>query len=429
MAMTAAGPSPVMLLMRIVSTLELVSLVVILTNRFTVHVPVVTSTGGPVHGLLYVSTILLALILPIPRKAKWFAVIPGVGGVLALWWARRVASHVEPTRDAEADGQVVHLTDVERAGAIVVADDAALTVSGAVRIGPLSFAVPRGSITGFVGPNGAGKTTALRAICGLIAPTSGNIVVTTSVDRSSTAARVGALIDSPGLLPSLTARENLLVLTRLRGWGVEVADRALERGEMAHAAHQRVGTFSLGMKQRLGLAAALLGEPDLVILDEPTNGLDPRGKIELRTFLRRLQTEGTTIILASHALDDIEELCDHLVAMDHGRVIFHGTPDQMLHTVTESILCRTYEPDELATASAAFEGAGYRVEAAVDGVRVHARAAEGGKLNNLAQQAGATLSEISPARATLESAFLALTSHSDASTRTLRHEDVGRVPA
>lgn len=411
--MPQANPkrSAALTVMRIVSALELLSLAVIVTNRLTVHLPVVTSTGGPVHGLLYVSTILLALFLPFPRASKWLAAIPAIGGLLALWWAGRKQATADGM-DERVTPHHVTVTAAQQKSGVVVANRVTATLSAATRVGPLSFAVPRGSITGVVGPNGAGKTTALRLVCGLVSPTSGSVTVGAEDGRPGSVPRVGVLIDSPGLLPSLTARENLLVLTRLAGWAPSAADRALARVGMTYAADSRVSTFSLGMRQRLGLAAALLGDPEVVILDEPTNGLDPLGKRELRDFLRTLRTSGTTVVLASHALEEVEELCDHLIAMDHGRVVFHGAPAEMLATIPETILCRTEKPSGLSAAAAAFVGAGYGVEYGPDAVRVWAGIADGGTLNRLASDAGATLSEISPTRPTLEQAFLGLTARS-----------------
>jgi ABC-2 type transport system ATP-binding protein len=396
-----------MAVMRAVSALELLSLAVILTNRITVHNPLVTSTGGPVHGLLYISTIFLALILPIPRASKWLAAIPGIGGLVALWSTRWLGAGEEKS-DLPPAGEL-DLTDEEYGSAVVIADGVTATLSSTSRIGPLNFTVPRGAITGVVGPNGAGKTTALRMMCGLVSPTSGSMEFLDDKHVQGRAVRVGALIDSPGLLPSLTARENLLVLTRLAEWPSKVADRALERVEMTYAANIRVDTFSLGMKQRLGLASALLGEPEVVILDEPTNGLDPRGKTEFREFLRELRRNGTTVILATHALEEVEELCDHLIAIDHGRVIFRGAPGEMLATIPETIRCRSEDASGLAAAAKAFAEAGYDVNHTEDAVHVRTGRSNGSHLNQIAAGAGTTLSEIAPVHATLEQALLRLT--------------------
>lgn len=413
-----ARRSGALIVMRVVSVLELVSLVAILTNRFTIHSPAITSSGGPIHGLLYASTILLALLLPFPRSAKWLSAVPGFGGLLAIWQARRVAAraraHVSP-----APAQKVTLTEADRAGAVIVADAATASLSRTTTIGPLSFTVPRGGITGLIGPNGAGKTTALRMMCRLVAVTGGSITPADEEAAKDVAKRatppIGVLIDSPGFIPGLTGRENLLALTRLAGWPSTLADRALDRVGLSSSANQHVGTFSLGMKQRLGLATALLGEPRIVILDEPTNGLDPRGTLDLRSFLRSLANEGITVIIASHALDEIEELCDHVVVMDHGSVFFNGPPERMLETIPRSIRCTPSDPATLSVLVEAFERDGHSVTALDDAAAlVPGDAALGGRLNQIARDAGITLSEISPQRPTLQDAFLALTGHTNA---------------
>lgn len=410
----------VLLVMRIVSALELVSLVVILTNRFTVHSPAVTSSGGPVHGLLYVSTILFALVLPFPRSAKWLAVVPGIGGILALRRAGRVAARhaggtAIPTRD-----KVQQLSERDRAEAVVVVDGAVADLSLAVRIGPLSFTVPRTGITGLIGPNGAGKTTALRMLCGLVAPDDGSVTIRTDAAHGSGAGSMtplGVLIDSPGFVPGLSAQANLLALTRLAGWPPQSVEQALQRVGLTGASGRRVSTFSLGMKQRLGLAAALLGQPRVVILDEPTNGLDPRGTIELRRFLRALADEGIAVIIASHALDEIEELCDHVVAMNNGHVFFNGAPTEMIEHLPSGLRCRVADPDQLAVAVEALRRDNLSVQvvdartAFIDGpVELGERVARATGL------AGVWLSEMSPQRPTLEQAFLALTAGESAST-------------
>lgn len=429
---SGARRSGALMVMRVVSVLELVSLVVILTNRFTIHSPAITSSGGPIHGLLYASTILLALLLPFPRSAKWLSAVPGFGGLLAIWQARRVfartRAHVNP-----APAQNVALREADRAGAVIVADAATASLSRTTTIGPLSFTVPRGGITGLIGPNGAGKTTALRMMCGLVAVTGGSITPTYEEAAKDAAAGmvtppIGVLIDSPGFIPGLTGRENLLALTRLAGWPSTLADRALDRVGLSSSANQRIGTFSLGMKQRLGLATALLGGPRIVILDEPTNGLDPRGTLELRGFLRSLAEEGITVIIASHALDEIEELCDHVVVMDHGSVFFNGPPARMLETIPRSIRCTPDDPATLKVLVEAFERDGCSVTALDDAAAlVLGDAALGGRLNQIASDAGITLSEISPQRPTLQDAFLALTGNTGATDTGVKQAETMEV--
>lgn len=409
-----------LLVMRIVSALELVSLVVILTNRFTVHSPAVTSSGGPVHGLLYVSTILFALVLPFPRSAKWLAVVPGIGGILALSRARRVAARHTGRIAAPTDDEVLQVSERARAEAVVVVDGAVADLSAAVRIGPLSFTVPRAGITGLIGPNGAGKTTALRMLCGLVAPADGTVTIRTDTADSGAAGSmtpVGVLIDSPGFIPGLSAHANLLALTRLAGWPPQAVDQALHRVGLSGVGGRRVSTFSLGMKQRLGLAAALLGQPRVVILDEPTNGLDPRGTIELRRFLRALADEGVSVIIASHALDEIEELCDHVVAMNNGHVFFNGAPTEMIEHLPSGLRCRVADPNQLAVAVDALRCDDLSVQV-VDArtAFINGPVGLGERVARTTGLAGVWLSEMSPQRPTLQQAFLALTSGESSST-------------
>ena len=405
-----------LVVMRMVSALELVSLVVILTNRFTVHSPVITSSGGPLHGLLYVSTILFALLLPFPRSAKWLAVIPGIGGLLALRRARLVSMRTAVSDFAveRAHEQVV-LTEDDRREAMVVVEGAVAALTRSFEIGPLTFTVPRGGVTGLIGPNGAGKTTALRMLCGLVAPAAGTVTVRSTSGVQEQAAETGSvtgvLIDSPGFIPGLTAHANLLALTRLAGWPSQFVDHALERVGLADVSGRRVGTFSLGMKQRLGLAAALLGKPRVVILDEPTNGLDPRGTLELRAFLRSLASEGITVIIASHALDEIEELCDHIVAMNRGHVVFNGPPALMASPLSAGVRCAVRDPGALVIAVEALTHEGLPVRL-VDDVTlfIPGDAGLGERVNRVATGAGIFLSEISSRRPSLQEAFLELTS-------------------
>src|SRR6478752_99479 len=184
-----------------------------------------------------------------------------------------------------------------------------------VAVDSLSFEVPRGVVAGFIGPNGAGKTTTLAMLLGLVAPSAG-VGQVLGVDLGHPAGylgRVGALIETPALYQGLTAVENLRVLTALGDHDRSRISIVLEQVGLADRAGDRFGTYSLGMKQRLGIAAALLGDPDLLILDEPTNGLDPVGIREIRTLIASLTSEQRTVLVSSHLLSEVEQICDHLV--------------------------------------------------------------------------------------------------------------------
>jgi ABC-2 type transport system ATP-binding protein len=193
----------------------------------------------------------------------------------------------------------------------------------------LSLLVPEAGVYGFLGPNGAGKTTTIRMLLGLIRPDSGEVRLfgePLAENHQSLMRRVGALVETPSLYPHLTGRENLEVTRRLLGAPRELIDRALDIVKLAQDAHRRVRAYSLGMRQRLGLALALLNNPKLLILDEPANGLDPAGIHEMRDLIRRLPAEfGTTVFLSSHLLSEVEQIANHIGIIHHGRLLFQGT--------------------------------------------------------------------------------------------------------
>jgi ABC-2 type transport system ATP-binding protein len=190
----------------------------------------------------------------------------------------------------------------------------------------VNLAIPRGSVCGFVGPNGAGKTTTLRMLLGLIRPTSGrgSILGGSLTDPASYLHKVGALIESPAFYPQLSGRDNLKALTRLGQIPAAVIDPALERTGMTARAGDKYRSYSLGMKQRLGIAAALLPSPELLILDEPTNGLDPAGIVEMRGLIRSFADDGITVLVSSHLISEIEQVCDHVVMIRGGQLVHQG---------------------------------------------------------------------------------------------------------
>ena len=195
-----------------------------------------------------------------------------------------------------------------------------------VAVQDLSFAVPHGSVTGFLGPNGAGKTTTMRVLLGLAAPTQGEAFVLGSpyVALERPLGRVGASLELTGFHPGRTARNHLRVVAIQGGLGTGGIDRVLEATGMTTFASRRVGKFSLGMKQRLALSAALLGEPEVLVLDEPANGLDPAGVAWLRSFLRGFASDGGAVLISSHILAEVAEVADRVVVIDHGRMVHEG---------------------------------------------------------------------------------------------------------
>jgi ABC-2 type transport system ATP-binding protein len=186
----------------------------------------------------------------------------------------------------------------------------------------VDLSVRRGEIYGFLGPNGAGKTTTLRMLVGLVRPTSGSAqVLGHAPGRPAALTRIGAMIEGPGFYPYLSGRDNLRLVARLSGIPAAAVDPALETVDLAGRASDRFSTYSMGMKQRLGVAAALLKHPELVILDEPTNGLDPAGREEMLTLVRRLSAElGIAVIMSSHVLEDVVRTCDAVVVLRAGHV-------------------------------------------------------------------------------------------------------------
>lgn len=221
---------------------------------------------------------------------------------------------------------------VEDAAEIIVRTSALTKRYGQrVAVAAVELTVRRGEIYGFLGPNGAGKTTTLRMLLGLIRPTSGSAqVLGHPAGARAVASRIGALIEGPGFYPYLSGRRNLGSLARQRGLDDAAVERVLRLVDLEARGDDRFKTYSLGMKQRLGVAAALLGNPDLVILDEPTNGLDPSGMADMRTLIVRLAGMGHTVILSSHMLAEVQEICDRVGVIADGTLLRESTVAALL---------------------------------------------------------------------------------------------------
>jgi ABC-type multidrug transport system ATPase subunit len=213
----------------------------------------------------------------------------------------------------------------------------------------LSLEVPCGSVYGFLGPNGAGKTTTIRLLLGLIRPVEGEVQLfgrPLREDRRGLLRWVGSLVESPSLYPHLTGRENLEIIRRLIGIPRAHAERVLEIVRLEEPAGRRVGEYSSGMKQRLGLAMALLGDPELLILDEPTNGLDPAGIHEIRDLLCRLPADyGMTVFLSSHLLTEVEQVATHIGIIQQGKLRFQGTLEALHAEMDRQVVVGTDRPD------------------------------------------------------------------------------------
>jgi ABC-2 type transport system ATP-binding protein len=271
--------------------------------------------------------------------------------------------------------------------------------------------LPRGVVGGFVGPNGAGKTTTIQLLLGLVRPTGGSAkVLGESIEHPYRyIRRVGALIEAPAFYPALSGRRNLRVLTKLGRLDGSRIDEVLAAVELSARADDRVKTYSLGMKQRLGVAAALLPDPDLVILDEPTNGLDPGGIREMRSVMRGLADRGITVLVSSHLLREIEAICDHLMMIDHGRIVFQGPIAGLLDAQATGIVARPENAADLEQLAALCAAAGKPARIDGDAVRVTAEESWAAELNRQAFAAGITLRGLDVSRATLEEAFFAIT--------------------
>ena len=280
----------------------------------------------------------------------------------------------------------------------------------------LDLAVPAGAVAGFIGPNGAGKTTTLRMLLGLIKPNSGSghVLGEPLADPRRYLPRVGALIESPAFHPSLSGRRNLEVLATLGGHGPARIGPVLEQVGLDGRADDLFRTYSLGMKQRLGIAAALLGDPALVILDEPTNGLDPLGIRDMRELLRSLAATGPTLLVSSHLLAELEAVCDWLVALDHGRRVYQGPAADLLGDGQRTVTVRPEVAADLPVLAALAAGPGVTVR--TDDGRLHLTLADGepaaaariAAINRAAAAAGVTLVEITPVHATLEDRYRSL---------------------
>jgi ABC-type multidrug transport system ATPase subunit len=276
-----------------------------------------------------------------------------------------------------------------------------------VAVDRLAMRVRRGEVYGFLGPNGAGKTTTLRMLLGLIRPTSGSALVLGATPGSPAAlSRIGALIETPTFYPFLSGRDNLRVLAahaRVPDARIEVV---LDDVELHTRAGDRFGTYSLGMKQRLGIAAALLKDPELLILDEPTNGMDPAGMAEMRTFIRELGRGRRTVLLSSHLMTEVEQICDRVGVISRGRLVGEGTVDELRGQ--ESLWVRA-EPLEEAERVVTALGAVERVARVDGGLRIAADPAAAPAITRALVEGGIAVSELRPQRASLEKVFLELT--------------------
>ena len=294
----------------------------------------------------------------------------------------------------------------------IVVDRLTKVFRGNVRaVDSLSFTVEPGSVTGFLGPNGAGKTTTLRMVLGLVRPTSGTATIggVPYHDVPHPLTRVGAALESSSFHPARSARNHLRIICAAAGLPLQRADAVLDTVGLRDAANRKVRGFSLGMRQRLSLAQALLGDPRILVLDEPANGLDPEGIRWLRGFFRFLAGEGRTVLVSSHQLNEVQETADRVVILDRGRLVRSGSIAEL--TANSSFVV-VRSPD-IARLGPALAQTGARVQQ-IDATGLQVSGPQLAEIGHLAHQLNAELHELSAQRFDLEELFFSLTAGANA---------------
>ena len=280
-----------------------------------------------------------------------------------------------------------------------------------IAVDGLDLAVPEGGVFGFLGPNGSGKTTTIRCLLGLSRPTDGNLrLLGRPVPEGLGEALrgTGAIVETPALFPTMSARENLTLLGAIDGVGPHPVDEALAAVGLADRADETVKKYSLGMRQRLAIAAALLKEPEILILDEPANGLDPAGMREVRELLRDLACEGRTVFVSSHILAEIEQVCDRVAILARGRCVTHGTVDEVMASCghREWMVAKV---EDLAAGANALRAAGLPAERVDGHLRIDVDAGAAADISRTLGDAGQWVTELRADRSSLEDVFLELT--------------------
>ncbi|HEX6221466.1 MAG TPA: ABC transporter ATP-binding protein [Acidimicrobiia bacterium] len=273
----------------------------------------------------------------------------------------------------------------------------------------LDFEIPSGQLTGFLGPNGAGKTTTFRALLGLTRPNEGEVEVLGLPVPSGLpeiVKRIGVIVEEPGLIKALSGRVNLEVAADTLGFGHDRIDGMLEFVGLTSDARRKLGDYSKGMRQRLALAAAMLGDPELLILDEPLDGLDPAGQMAFRARLRTLSDEGKSVVVSSHDLADIEALADYVIVISQGRLVSQGPLEDLLGDGRIRVVVADPE-------SAAGVLAAKGMKSTIDLSGILVEASDGSGVVRALAEAGIYPSEVKPARETLESVFLGITAEGD----------------
>jgi ABC-type multidrug transport system ATPase subunit len=279
-----------------------------------------------------------------------------------------------------------------------------------VAVAGLNLSVPEGGVFGFLGPNGAGKTTTIRCLLGLVSPSAGRLTMLgAEIPRRlpSVIARVGSIVETPTMFPRFTGRRNLEILGRIQGIGPKAVADVLEVVGLAERADDRVRTYSLGMKQRLGIGAALLKDPALLILDEPANGLDPAGIVEVRELVRRLAGEGRTVFVSSHILAEIQHTADRVAILARGHLVKEGPVREVLARGGAQGL--RVKVDDLEAGTRALADAGIVATAGDGALRVALPPEEAARITRALADRGLYLTELRPDEVDLETVFLELT--------------------
>ena len=278
---------------------------------------------------------------------------------------------------------------------------------GVLAVDSVDMSVRRGEVYGFLGPNGAGKTTTLRMLVGLIKPTSGTAVVAGhQPGEPAGLARIGSLIESPGFYPYLSGRENLRVVADLASVDQKRVDEVLDIVELASRAGRKFGTYSTGMKQRLGVAAALLKDPDLLILDEPTNGLDPQGMAEMRKLIKDIGQGDRTVLLSSHLLGEVEQICDRVGVISNGHLVKQSTVQELLGE--EGVLVRAHPIDQAQELLTKMFGPA-AISRQDGAIRLKTKPQNSLEINRRLTAVGIGVSELRPFERSLEEVFFQLT--------------------
>jgi ABC-2 type transport system ATP-binding protein len=292
---------------------------------------------------------------------------------------------------------------------VIVAENLTKRYGDTVAVDHLSFAVRPGVVTGLLGPNGAGKSTTMRLILGLDNPTAGSVTVNGRSYREAAAPmrEMGALLDAKAVTGGLTARNHLRWLAQAGGITPSRAEEVLDLVGLASVANKRVRGFSLGMFQRLGIATALLGDPAILLFDEPVNGLDPEGVLWVRTLFKRLAAEGRTIVVSSHLMSEMEETADHILVIGRGRLLADTSIGEFtLRSAHKQV--RVITPERERLEPLLLQRSGSAVTSNGDGV-LTITGLDAARIGDIAAEHGIRLHELTPQRASLEAAFMELT--------------------